>query len=382
MPTILDYVKENAHKDFGELSLNSVDIAVLNELGYLPLGEGVDLNQPVSFQTLKKIFFAHDQVLAYSFTVRKERVDLLYAVLEAPRYQGLQLLSYVNEIDSEYEKQFAAMVVELPKIAHRQAIFRGTDETFIGWKEDFKMTYMSEIPAQRRAKQFLIESLEQAPYKLVLSGHSKGGNLALYAASQIESSLQNKIDQILILDAPGLHDRILESQGYQLIKDKILAIRPKESIVGVMLSSDVPSLLVDSKELGLFQHNVSAWEITGSHWKLAQGQTALSQTLEVTFRVWTHELSKQELKALFDTVFDLLLDNNITSIDVFQTDVLKSASLLLGALSKLPADKRRVLTKSTTSLLEIFIKSHREQLTLPSFKSLSGQFKNFFDNKE
>ncbi|WP_165329038.1 Mbeg1-like protein [Streptococcus tangpeifui] len=382
MPNILDYIKNHGEKTFSDLMLNSIDIAIINELGYLPLGEQLHLTQPVTLQALKEDFQASGKKVHYSFTVTKQRVELLKAVLAAPRYQGLSLVSYINDIDPQFEKQFAAMVLSLPNINHYQVIFRGTDETLIGWKEDFKMTYASEIPAQRQALAYLIKILEASDCRYTVTGHSKGGNLALYAAANLPEDFQARIDQLFIFDAPGLHNRVLHSQGYQAIRDKVLCLRPKDSIVGSMLKNDLASCFIESKAIGTFQHDVATWEVNGTDWQFASGPSELSQALEETFSQWTQELSKQELKILFDTVFDLFLENDVATLDDFQADILKSAKTIMTAFSQLPADKRQLLNKSALSLLSIFVKSRFEQLNFPNPKQLSEKWRNLLGERE
>ncbi len=375
MPTFLDYAKIYGEKSFSELTLNSIDLAIINELGYLPLGQDQSLERPVSLQKLKEDFDASGQSVVYSFSVTKERVALLETVLDAPRYQGLSVRAYINDIDPQFEEQFAAMVMELPAIHHHQVVFRGTDETFIGWKEDFKMTYLDEIPAQRQALDYLQKILQENEETYTLTGHSKGGNLALYAASCLPEHLQARIDHLLLLDAPGLHDHILESPGYKTISPKVLCLRPKDSIVGSMLKHDIPSSFVESKALGTFQHNVSKWEVEGVDWKWASGQSELSRAMEVTFSQWTEELSQEELKTIFDTVFDLFLENDVATLDVLQADVLQSARTIMTAFSQLPAEKRQLLGKSATSLLSIFIKSRLQEVEVLKLDQLSDKLK-------
>ncbi|MGT2928689.1 Mbeg1-like protein [Streptococcus dentasini] len=378
MPTLLDYINNNAQTSFASLPLNGLDLALMNELGYLPLGEGQAQAASIALQDLQEKF-ASDSV-AYSFIVNKQRVAIFQAMSKAPRFKDLQLSHYVNSVDAEYEKQFAAMVMELPHISHCQVVFRGTDETLIGWKEDFKMTYMSEIPAQRQAALYLRHILLDGSGPVILTGHSKGGNLALYAAAHLPAALQARIKQIFIFDAPGLHEHVLKSAGYQAIRHKICSIRPKDSIVGSMLNNDITSTFVDSKAIGVFQHNTTTWEIDGHLWKIADGQTALSQALELTFRKWTQELPNQELKIFFDTIFDLFMENDLATLDDLKADVLKSTSLFTSALSQLPVEKRQILTKSTISLLELFMKSRVSQLRLPKIKLLLDPLKTFLED--
>lgn len=359
MANVIDYILANCQKSFEDLALNELDLACLNELAYLPLADWAkqDLLSRESI-VLKDHLAGLEEVPAYDFLVTKDRLQLLKTILASARFADLSLSFYCNEISSEFERQFAAMVLELPEIDHRQVVFRGTDDSLIGWKEDFQMTYMREIPAQRMASAYLKDYLTATSGPVVLTGHSKGGNLAVYAASYQPALLQEQIGQIYIFDAPGLHPTVLGSSGYQAIKGKIQAIRPKESIVGVMLTSDVASKLVDSKAVGFDQHLMTTWEVdlTGHFIEVAQA-TDLSLALEETFKIWNQTLSRQELKIFFDTFFNLFLDNGIASLnDFIKWDRTMPDKLggIFKDLSELDAQKRLLMHKSLTLLVKTF----------------------------
>lgn len=368
MTTIIDFVKTFGQVSFEDMPLSTIDMVMINELGYLPLDQWLeDSSKTGSIAQLGQAIIGRYQLQKdYSFTVNRDRIELLEAMSQAERYQELSFSHYVSILDKDFEKQFAAVVMEIPSLDYAQVIFRGTDETFIGWKEDFKMTYMSEIPAQRQAKSYLTELLaEDRQKKVVVTGHSKGGNLGLFAASQVEASYQEQISYVLLLDAPGLHEAVLDSPGYQAIRLKVCALRPKDSIVGSMLNNTIKGIFVESQVPGLMQHNVMTWEIIGTAWSLVAGPSELSQALEVTFREWTKELGKPALKIYFDTIFDLFLQNDLDSIDEFRQQLLTNIRKILLALGQLPADKRQHLTDSTLKLLSIFVKSSASQVGLP-----------------
>lgn len=79
--------------------------------------------------------------------VTKERVDLAEAMVRSRRFAGLNLSDYCSVLDKEVEKQSAAMIFSLPELGYQQIVFRGTDDSVIGWKESFQLTYSREIPA-------------------------------------------------------------------------------------------------------------------------------------------------------------------------------------------------------------------------------------------
>lgn len=357
MSNILDYVQETGAISFDDIPVNELDVAVLNELAYLPLQKPQQESLKQCFLPLKELIsstsFSLKEVVP-SFMMTQNRVALLKSVLLSHRYQDLQFGYYINEVDSLFEKQFAAVVAYLPVIDYYQLIFRGTDETFVGWKEDFNMTYMSEIPAQRSACQYLSRFLTSHPHKLTVSGHSKGGNLAVYAASFIPNSLQNYLETVYIFDSPGLHEQVLKRDGYRQIRHKIKAYKPKESIVGVMLASDIQAHILESKARGILQHDLFNWQTANNQFVRVDELTHLSQSLQKTFNEWMKEYSKHDLKEMSDTFFDLFFSLGIDNLDDLKAADLKTAKIFLETFSHLDSHKKVLLFNALKTLLGIY----------------------------
>lgn len=362
--TIIDYVNAYGQEDFETIPLNEVDIVCLNELGYVPFGRWLPevLDSPRFFKLSELKPFVHaDQTLQTDFLLTQDRLSLLEAVLSSSRFSELEIGHYVNDISDEYEKQFAAMVMRLPSIDHIQLVFRGTDDTIVGWKEDFKMTYMSTIPAQYSALKYLQDFLVEEPTQAVVSGHSKGGNLALYATSQIDKALQDKVQAVYIFDSPGLQADLLVRTAFERIRDRIIAFRPQESIVGVMLSTDMGYQTIESRGSGIVQHNVSHWIVTDQSFNRLPELSHFSQNLEKTFADWVASYSGQELKQLVDTAFDLFFDAGIDSLNDLSDNPSLRLKGLIGTLKDLDKTKRDLLGKSLINLLGTYNKHAVEQ---------------------
>lgn len=363
MATIIDFLNRNKDVPFSKMPLTVADILCLNEIGYITFGEVLagdfDLSKELALHDVLLRYEEQGQEIPYDFLLTKDRVDLIKLMISSKRFEGLCLSNYVNEIDEALEKQFAAMVFRLPEINHTQIVFRGTDDSMVGWKEDFKLTYMREIPAHRSAIAYLKNYLSTHEGQVVVSGHSKGGNLAVYAASHLPLEFQEKITCVYMLDAPGLQTSVLKSQSYQAIRSRIKGIRPEESIVGVMLEIDVPQVIVASNSFGVFQHAATNWqvdELTGNY-VLAEKPTELSLNLQQTFKQWTDELSSQELKLLFDTLFDTLIGSGITSLNDVSGLNLNSASKFLNAIGNFRSvddRKKNLMSKSIRLLFDTF----------------------------
>lgn len=363
MAHLLDYVTQAGSKTVADFPLNELDVACLNELGYLPYQEHLQTQMDWSkFHLLADLASQlADQDRTFDFLVTKERIALLEAVLAAPRFEGLALGHYVNDISQEYEHQFAAMIWDLSAAGHRQVVFRGTDDSLIGWKEDFNMSYQRQIPAQQLALAYLKSYLEAEDGALVVSGHSKGGNLALYASSFLPLDLQERLVGVHIYDAPGLHESVLGSSGYQGLKPKVVAFRPQEAIVGVMLGSDLTYQTVASLGKGMEQHDMSKWQVAEATFVPVDGLSDLSLSLEQTFDDWLATHSSQDLKLFFDTCFDLFFDAGIDSLNDLSSNTNQVLKQLLVTANQLDKDQRDFLLKAVGDLIGLYQKHALER---------------------
>lgn len=370
MPNLIDYLEKVKELTFDQEPLNLLDKVCINEIGYLTYEKWLTASE------LQKTINLHDYVegkdlnLDYSFMVTKERVKLAEAMVRSRRFDGLNLSNYRSVLDKEVEKQFAAMIFSLPELDYHQLVFRGTDDSVIGWKEDFQLTYSREISAHRSALSFLSEYLPNLSGHITVSGHSKGGNLALYSAVQSSPALREQIAELLLLDSPGLMKSLLEKPSYQELKAKMTVIRPQDSVVGVMLYWDMPAQLVAAEGIGFAQHNALTWEVdlATNDFVHEEQPTELSQRLEETFQKWIETLPNQQLKQVFDLFFDTILDSGIESLDDIGIKTLPKLGQLLQEFGNLTNQQKKVLQDGFKQLLWIFWKSGNKKTSLPKLE--------------
>lgn len=370
MAHLIDYLEKVENLTFDQEPLNILDKVCINEIGYLTYEKWLtasDLKKPINLYD-----FAEGKELNpdYSFMVTKERVELAEAIVRSRRFASLSLSNYRSVLDKEVEKQFAAMIFSLPELDYHQLVFRGTDDSVIGWKEDFQLTYSREIPAHRSAMTFLEDHLPNLSGRITVSGHSKGGNLALYSAVQSSTALREKIAELLLLDSPGLMKSLLEKPSYQELKAKMIVIRPQDSVVGVMLYWDRPAQLVAAEGIGFAQHNALTWEVdlAANDFAYEDQPTELSQRLEETFQEWIETLPNQELKQVCDLVFDTILDSGIESLDDIGIQALPQIGQMLQEFGNLSDKQKKVLQDGFNQLLWIFWKSGNKKSTLPKLE--------------
>ena len=348
MTNIFDYLKDVTHDSFYDLPLNELDTLALTEITYL------SFDNLVSTSPQRLLDLAPQVPREPNMLTSKNRLQLLDELARHKRFKNCKLSHFINDIDPELQKQFAAMTYRLTLDTYL-IVFRGTDDSIIGWKEDFHLTYMKEIPAQKHALRYLKNFFAHHPkQKVILAGHSKGGNLAIYAASQIEKNLQNQITAVYTFDAPGLHKELTQSEGYQRIMDKTKVFIPQGSIIGMMLEIPAHQIIVHSTALGgIAQHDTFSWQIEDKHFVQLDKTNSDSQQVDTTFKEWVATVPDEELQLYFDLFFGTILDAGISSInDLSSLKALEHIHHLFVQAQSLTPEERKTMGRLTQLLID------------------------------
>ena len=380
MSTIFDYLKEVTYDSIYDRPFKELDVLALTELTYLPFGhivpQGDTTGIPVRLSDAAELI---DRTT--DFIVTNQHLQLVDDLASSKRFKNIKLLNYVNEYDPDVQKQFAAMTYRLTMDVYL-VVFRGTDDTLIGWKEDFHMTYMDHVPAQKRAASYLQHVMKEFPKgRFLVAGHSKGGNLATYACSYLPDSLFERVDAIYSYDAPGLNKAIIETEGYQRTSPNIRRFVPQGSIVGMMLEVPEPTTIVKSRAFGGFvQHDAFTWEIKDYSFVTVSETSPDSQQTDLTLKQWVRETSAEERKKFFDTFFGIFLDAGITSInDLTDLKQLAKAKEILQNAQDLDPTEREMLERLAKQLIDTRFQSWKKWQTVPR---ILVQMAAFFKRKK
>ena len=369
MKNMLDYIKEFGHVSFEERAFSEIDALVLTELEYLPLEKVVPSDENgEDFVTVKEIaeyMQEHKQELFAEnpMMITEERHEVSQVIADAPRFQSLKFFGVVSVWDKDTTKQFAAVTVEVePSV--RLVIFRGTDDTLIGWKEDFLMTYSPLVAAQTDAKEYLAKQASLWGGDLMISGHSKGGNLAIYAAATQEEDVQLRIVDIFCFDSPGLYRSVLETKGYQNIVPLAMRYIPQDSLVGLMLESEVPYVIVKSNATGAMQHSAMTWEIEDGQFIKMEKLTKNSQLNHQTFKKWTESVSDEELELFWNVFFELLFSVGIDTVNDLYGQFMHYVQEFLKAAGDMDEEKRELLTRIALLLVSTRFEVWKDSLDM------------------
>ena len=369
MKNMLDYIKEFGHVSFEERAFSEIDALVLTELEYLPLEKVVPSDENgENFVTVKEIaeyMQEHKQELfdENPMMITEERHEVSQVIADAPRFQSLKFFGVVSVWDKDTTKQFAAITVEVePSV--RLVVFRGTDDTLIGWKEDFLMTYSPLVAGQTDAKEYLAKQASLWDGDLMISGHSKGGNLAIYAAATQVEDVQLRIVDIFCFDSPGLYRSVLETKGYQNIVPLAMRYIPQDSLVGLMLESEVPYVIVKSNATGAMQHSAMTWEIEDGQFIKMEKLTKNSQLNDQTFKKWTESVSDEELELFWNVFFELLFSVGIDTVNDLYGEFMHYVQEFLKAAGNMDEEKRELLTRIALLLVSTRFEVWKDSLDM------------------
>ena len=380
MSTIFDYLKEVTYDSIYDRPFTELDVLALTELTYLPFGhivpQGDTTGIPVRLSDAMELIER-----TTNFIVTNQHLHLVDELATSKRFKNIKLLNYVDEYDPDVQKQFAAMTYRLTMDVYL-VIFRGTDDTLIGWKEDFHMTYMDHVPAQKRAASYLQHVMKEFPKgRFMVAGHSKGGNLAAYACTYLPDYLFERVDAIYCYDAPGLNKAIIETEGYQRVAHLIHRFVPQGSIVGMMLEVPEPATIVKSRAFGGFaQHDAFTWMVEKDTFVTLDQTSPDSQQTDETLKQWVREVPDSQLKKFFDTFFGLFLDAGITSInDLMDLKNFSKIKEIFQNAQDLDPTEREMLERLAKQLIDTRVQAWKKWQTVPR---ILVQMAAFFKRKK
>lgn len=313
---IIDYLKWRGDLSLKASPFNEVDNLIISQMAYTGFDEYFKLKDSYTISELSDLFFNDhtDEEIMASKSFVKLAPFVLREMANSIRFKDCLVHDFVSTIDEKTFEQFCCFQVDLSDHTTYVA-FRGTDDTIVGWHEDFCMSF-EIVPAQVAAKEY-IQKL--SPYrKYRIGGHSKGGALALYAGLNVPRKGKNIIN-IYSNDGPGLNRKYLskeELEGYENIKNKIIKIVPEFDFFGVLFSKDYITKVVKSDAVMLLQHSAMSWLVEGTKFV----ETTLSEEskmIEVNYREFLDNANEEECKAFTEEIFDVLRDNNVDTVSEF-----------------------------------------------------------------
>lgn len=352
MENLGQYIRRIGQDDWEKSPAGELDFAAFSQIVYLPLDMALKGDEAISLKEVA--FLMKDLTVDSLFSIYyKKRLELMREMAALPRYAGLLLSDYVHEVSAEDQKQFCAVCISIPGNI-KALCFEGTDLSLAGWKEDFNMSFESPVPAQKDACLYLERlSDHYESCGFVLLGHSKGGNLSIYAAAFTDDLIKQRLQAVYSFDGPGLIDRDTHSPGYQAVSERIFAFLPQNSLVGVLMCRHEPSIIVKSGAFGVFQHDLFTWKIKKDETKFlrTEGLSSLARLRDEVFNDWLADVSFEDREKFSDALYQVLsADESREHVGDLIRPNFEAASRSLKALQDIDPTTRKMIRRLLQAL--------------------------------
>lgn len=350
---VIDYINKYGEYTFKEKPLTEIDKLVFALLSYVKYDGTVATNH-FDKRTINEVannFFNNNDKDSIKSNISsiKFGIKLLGIVKDKIRYKDLYM--YNDTYIGDEKKQFSAVCIEInPKLVY--VSFEGTDQLISGWEEDGELIYKFPVPSQKYAIMYLNEHFLLRDCKIIVGGHSKGGNLALVASMYCNFIVRNKILEVYSYDGPGLRTAQILSPQYKKIKDRFKRIIPNSSVVGMILLHE-KGRVIKAKGMSFLTHNAATWQINEDDFVDAELNN-FSKMLEETLTNWIQNYTEEERKHFIKQVFKLFKKNNIVSL----IDLKKNHKLIIELLKSMSdvSDKTKEMAKELINMVVIYDK--------------------------
>ncbi|MDR1747701.1 MAG: DUF2974 domain-containing protein [Spirochaetaceae bacterium] len=357
MANIFDYLEWRGDIRQDQIPFNTVDYLILSRISYLPFDGIVPDDSGTESITIGEAAELFAKLRSGKnnpidpHIIWHDDIPFIAALGKSPRFSGLKLTRYVNIVDTAQEKQFSALTI-LGCDNFLFVSFRGTDNTIVGWKEDFNMSFLSNIPAQKEAVEYLNGTARAFSENMKLGGHSKGGNLAIYAASFCGEDVRSRITDIYTQDSPGFCEDVLSAAGYLEISGRIHAFVPQGSVVGMLFGHTGNYTVVKSTEKGILQHDIYSWEVIRDDMVRLETVTKGSTFMDKTMNEWITGLTPDQRRQFSDTIYTMLTATDSQTLQELTSSRLKNAIAMVRALRIAGKSDRAAVGGAVTAFLK------------------------------
>ncbi len=355
--SIIDYVEKNGDVSFFEKPFNNVDALVLAQFSYFKLENVIPgLRENSEGLTLLQINERmHECEVFIDERYAEDNMAMWKAMIAGKRFASMKCNYLSDETDKNNPTQFCAFTV-FPEGALPVVLFRGTDETILGWKEDFNMAFAKPVPGQILSSLYVKQIALRISGGFMICGHSKGGNLAVYSAMTAGSDTADRISRVFSFDGPGFRPEILSQSNYEGISSRITKLIPKSSLVGLLLEDKDDYEVVKAASVGgILQHNPYTWIVSGDDFSKVEQVKLSAKYVNNSMYQWVMELDENQLQIFEDTLFDIIEASGATTLIDRPADMGEAMKQMVKAAQNLDKATIKVLKDVVTELITAFI---------------------------
>lgn len=351
MANVCDYIKWRGDLSLEKSEFNEIDSLILSRFSYFPFDTIIKENEVLTIKELNERFQKED--VNNLPILWKDDVDLFPLMGESKRFGEMLATKYINKIDVEQEKQFSAITILMPDDT-LYVSYRGTDDTIVGWKEDFNMSFKSHTASQISAKKYLENIAQEYPNKRIrVGGHSKGGNIAVYASTFVSNEVKNRIINVYNNDGPGFCEDVIESPEYQEIVKKVHTYIPQLSVIGRLMNHKEKYTVVKSTQKGIMQHDLYSWQLLGNKFITLKELTNSSEFIDKTIKGWLENIKPDKREQVIDVVFEILNTTDAQTIKDLKSNWFMNAKTILSTYKNIDRDTKEMIWQTLNALFKI-----------------------------
>ena len=361
---ILDYLDWRGDLPFSAAPFCEVDNLIFSMLSFVDYSPAVPADPLCSPVKLPDVWEAVREKYPdgedFGEVIPRHVNTLFERAAASVRFRDVYAAGYRSVLEEDAVTQFAAVTFILPDDSLFIA-FRGTDDTLVGWREDFHLSFTSPVRAQQLAADYAGEMASVYTGPIRMGGHSKGGNLAVYAAAFCPAHVRRRIATAYSNDGPGFLTEIIESPEFREAEEKVVTFVPQSSVVGMLLGHNESYRVIESTEQsGLAQHDPFTWTVRGASFVHPGGLSPDGKRHNQTLAEWLEGITPEERRRFTDTVFGLLASTGAKTLSDLSTDRLQKLGVLAKSYTELDRESRDNLIFLLRKLAEVNIRAAME----------------------
>ncbi|MCD7806273.1 MAG: DUF2974 domain-containing protein [Lachnospiraceae bacterium] len=339
---IISYLRTYGQESFQQRAFNGVDALILCQFSYLKFNGIIpEVRDFPAMVTLLDIWRNQNRErMFYDTRFEEENRALAEQLLLSGRFRQVRFGLFTDFVDEGKKVQFSTLTCVLED-GSVKVIYRGTDESLAGWREDMDMAFTYPVPGQEMSSRYLEHVAGLLTGPLDILGHSKGGNLAVYAAMNADEAVLGRIGTIYNMDGPGFKKGVCQMELFDKVAPKIRKFIPRSSLVGMILENFGDYQVVDSNAVGLLQHFPSSWSVEGTDFVYLEKLDEPQRMINDSVREWLDRLSEEEQRDFVDTLFEILQASGVSDLVEFTQDYKGCISRMWTALQHQDPDKRK-----------------------------------------
>lgn len=355
---VFDYLDTFGNKSFKKKKFSETDSLIFSSVSYLKWERVFDLlSKGRKMVPIKEVLnLPNGKELLTDGTSNPEAYgDLWDHVIKTERFGTLLIGNLKTVFSVEDDVQFFAMTFK-SEGWQRFLVFRGTDGTLVGWKEDCNLIVLKEIPAEVEAAKYIDETVRMHLYPFHIIGHSKGGNLATYSSLKMKKRYRWRLKGVYNHDGPGFDDlSIFDPKDIKKLAKKEHKLVPGESVIGLLLKQPFEYKICEAEKAPMWQHSIFKWNLDEKgDLVLLEDRTQSSKTMEKIIKDWLDPMPHDDRELLVNTLFEILRwDGRTTLYEVTSLSKVDILFLLGKLLFKFDSKKRAFLIKNVTEFLKI-----------------------------